>query len=89
LSDSVSGIRYLHANRRRVLYLDKPLSLDDAQKAIYESASPLVVIGRAGSGKTALTLEKMKLADGDAVCHALGVSRAERTRSVLRATLIN
>jgi hypothetical protein len=49
----------------------------DAQRAI--SASPLVVVGGAGSGKTALTLEKMKLADGEAVCHALGVSRAERT----------
>jgi hypothetical protein len=62
--EEAETVRYLHAKRREILYLDKPLSLDDAQHAIYESAPPFVVIGGAGSGKTALTLEKMKLADG-------------------------
>jgi hypothetical protein len=63
--EEAETVRYLHAKRRQILYLDKPLSLDDAQHAIYESAPPFVVIGGAGSGKTALTLEKLKLADGD------------------------
>jgi hypothetical protein len=63
--EDAETVRYLHAKRREILYLDKPLSLDDAQHAIYESAPPFVVIGGAGSGKTALSLEKMKLADGD------------------------
>jgi hypothetical protein len=63
--EEAQTVRYLHAKRREILYLDKPLSLDDAQQAIYESAPPFVLIGGAGSGKTALTLEKMKLADGD------------------------
>jgi hypothetical protein len=47
--EEAEPVRYLHANRRAVLYLDKPLSLDDAQQAIYESAPPLVVIGGADS----------------------------------------
>ena len=63
--EEAQPVRHLHSKRREILYLDKPLSLDDAQQAIYESAPPLVVIGGAGSGKTALTLEKMKHADGD------------------------
>ena len=63
--EQAETVRYLHAKRCEVLYLDKPLSLDDAQQAIYESPPPFVVIGGAGSGKTALTLEKMKYADGD------------------------
>jgi hypothetical protein len=58
-------VRYLHAERREILYLDKPLSLDDVQHEIYGAAPPLVVIGGAGSGKTALTLEKLKNVDGE------------------------
>ncbi|WP_295585439.1 ankyrin repeat domain-containing protein [uncultured Lamprocystis sp.] len=45
--------------------LDKILSFDDDQEAIYRLAPPLIIIGSAGSGKTALTLEKMKDARGD------------------------
>lgn len=36
------------------------LALDDQQQSVYESLPPLIVVGGAGSGKTALTLEKMK-----------------------------
>jgi hypothetical protein len=45
--------------------LDKILSFDDLQQAVYVLPPPLIVIGSAGSGKTALTLEKMKLAPGE------------------------
>ena len=41
------------------------LSFDDDQEAIYRQPPPLVIIGSAGSGKTALTLEKLKDARGD------------------------
>ncbi len=33
--EEAEPVRYLHAKRREILYLDKPLSLDDAQQAIY------------------------------------------------------
>lgn len=52
--------------------LDKPLSFDDAQTAIFDTALPLIVIGPAGSGKTALTLEKLKTIPG----HGLYLTRS-------------
>jgi superfamily I DNA/RNA helicase len=45
--------------------LDKIISFDDHQQSIYDLLPPLIVIGSAGSGKTTLTLEKMKQAVGD------------------------
>lgn len=58
-------MRYLHAHRRTVHFLDKPISFDDAQEAVYRLQPPLIVVGGAGSGKTALTLEKLKHAQGE------------------------
>lgn len=58
-------VRYLHRERATVHFLDKPISFDDAQEAIYRLPPPLIVVGSAGSGKTALTLEKLKQAGGD------------------------
>jgi hypothetical protein len=45
--------------------LNKVISFDDAQQAVYTLPPPCIVIGSAGSGKTALTLEKMKAAPGE------------------------
>ena len=45
--------------------LNKVISFDDAQQAVYTQPPPCIVIGSAGSGKTALTLEKMKEASGE------------------------
>ena len=58
-------VRYVHPERREIHLLDKVISFDDAQEAIYRLPPPLVVVGSAGSGKTALTLEKMKHAEGE------------------------
>lgn len=56
---------YLNPQHPRFYYLDKVLSFDTQQQAIYDTPSPVVIIGSAGSGKTSLTLEKMKQAVGD------------------------
>lgn len=45
--------------------LDKIISFDQAQADIYHLQPPLIIIGSAGSGKTAVTLEKMKAWIGD------------------------
>ncbi len=45
--------------------LDKIISFDEAQAGIYHLQPPLIIIGSAGSGKTALTLEKTKEWIGD------------------------
>ncbi|MCI0733269.1 MAG: ankyrin repeat domain-containing protein, partial [Methylococcaceae bacterium] len=59
------AIRYIHPERREIHLLDKVISFDDAQEAVYLLPPPLIVVGSAGSGKTALTLEKLKHAEGE------------------------
>ncbi len=63
--DAAPVLPYLSPNQPRFHLLDKVLSFDQDQEAVYRQSPPLVIIGSAGSGKTALTLEKMKDALGD------------------------
>lgn len=51
---------YVNAKRPQFHLLDKVISFDEDQRAIFDLPVPLIIIGSAGSGKTALTLEKMK-----------------------------
>lgn len=73
-------MRYLHPSRREIAWLDKPLSFDDAQHAIWLASPPIVIVGGAGSGKTALTLEKLKRISGQAlyVTHSAYLARSAR-----------
>ncbi len=57
-------LRYLQPGSTQFHWLDKPISFDDAQEAIYRLPPPLVLVGSAGSGKTALTLAKLRQASG-------------------------
>ena len=83
--EEAEPVRYLHPTKREILVLDKFLSLDDAQQAIYASMPPLVVIGGAGSGKTALTLEKMKRVDGDVLYVTHSAYLAQNARDLYYA----
>jgi hypothetical protein len=56
---------YLNTEHPSFNILDKIISFDEAQQQIYGINPPLIIIGSAGSGKTALTLEKMKHAIGE------------------------
>ena len=56
---------YVNPSHKSFNLLDKIVSFDDSQQSVYDLQPPLVIIGSAGSGKTALTLEKMKHAVGD------------------------
>lgn len=73
-------VRYLHPQHKRVHWLDKAISFDDAQHAVYQLPAPLIIVGSAGSGKTALTLEKMKHAQGDVlyVTHSAYLAQSAR-----------
>ncbi|MBB4284939.1 hypothetical protein [Roseospira goensis] len=55
----------LDPDKPRFNILDKILTFDDEQEAIHGLSPPVIIIGSAGSGKTALTLEKMKQMVGD------------------------
>jgi hypothetical protein len=73
-------LRYLHPQHAAVHLLDKPISFDDAQETIYRQPAPLVIVGSAGSGKTALTLEKLKHAEGEVlyVTHSAYLAQSAR-----------
>ena len=73
-------VRYLHPERTAIHLLDKPISFDDTQDAIYRQPAPLIVVGSAGSGKTALTLEKLKHAEGEVlyVTHSSYLAQSAR-----------
>jgi hypothetical protein len=58
-------VRYLHPSRTEFHVLDKPLCFDDRQAEIHRLAPPLVLVGCAGSGKTALTLTKLRELSGE------------------------
>ena len=78
-------LRYLHPERATLHLLDKPISFDDAQEAIYRQPPPLIVVGSAGSGKTALTLEKLKHAPGEVLYVTHSAYLAQNARELYYA----
>jgi hypothetical protein len=78
-------LRYLHPERSVVHLLDKPISFDDAQEAIFRLPPPLIVVGSAGSGKTALTLEKLKHAEGEVLYVTQSAFLAQSARDIYYA----
>lgn len=62
---SEKSLAYINPRHNSFNLLDKIISFDDRQQSIYDLNPPLIIIGSAGSGKTALTLEKMKQVVGD------------------------
>lgn len=78
-------VRYLHPERTAVHFLDKPISFDDAQEAVYRLPPPLIVVGSAGSGKTALTLEKLKHAQGEVLYVTQSAYLAQNARDLYYA----
>lgn len=78
-------VRYLHPERTAIHLLDKPISFDDAQEAVYRQPPPLIVVGSAGSGKTALTLEKLKHAEGEVLYVTHSAFLAQNARNLYYA----
>lgn len=79
-------LRYLHPQHSVVHFLDKPISFDDAQEAIYRLHPPLIIVGSAGSGKTALTLEKLKQATGEVLYITQSPYLAQNARNLYYAS---
>ncbi len=78
-------LRYVHPTSTTLHMLDKPLSSDDAQERVFTTPLPLVVVGSAGSGKTALTLEKLKTVSGQGAYLTRSSFLVENARSLYYA----
>ena len=59
-----TSIGFINPLKKSFYLLDKILSFDDKQEEILNLPAPIIIIGSAGSGKTALTLEKAKTLTG-------------------------
>ncbi len=64
--ESTDLVPLKYVNRETLTFheLEKPLSFDDLQQELYLSPLPLILVGAAGSGKTAVTLEKIRSLPG-------------------------
>ena len=56
---------YVHPEVKAVHTLNKFISFDRFQQSVYTLHPPLIIVGSAGSGKTALVLEKLKELPGN------------------------
>ena len=63
--DDKTPLTYLNREKSHIHFLDKIISFDKTQDEILHFPPPVIIIGSAGSGKTALSLEKLKMLNGN------------------------
>ena len=73
---------FINKKVRHFHLLDKILSFDDTQEAVFQAPTPIIIIGSAGSGKTALTLEKIKQLRGNILYITLSPYLVENSRNL-------
>ncbi len=81
-AESIKNLIYLNKRRRHFYMLDKIISFDEAQDEIYALPTPLTIIGSAGSGKTILTLEKLKKLNGTVAYISLSEFLVENAQNI-------
>ena len=84
-AEEAAPLTYLNPKRSSFNLLDKVISFDDAQHAVYALRPPMIVIGSAGSGKTVLTLEKLKEATGQVLYVTRSRHLADSSRGIYYA----
>ncbi len=80
--NEATKISYINPKLSKFHVLDKILSFDDNQEEIFNVEPPLILIGSAGSGKTALTLEKLKMMSGKVLYITLSPFLVENSRNL-------
>ncbi len=78
-------LRWLHATRAEFELLDKPIVFDDAQEAVRRLPAPVILVGSAGSGKTAVTLAKLREAQGKVLYVTQSAYLAQSARALYDA----
>ncbi|MFG6443292.1 UvrD-helicase domain-containing protein [Roseateles sp. LKC17W] len=82
LGADATPLRWLGPGRTQFELLDKPIVFDEAQDGAYRHPAPLVVIGSAGSGKTAVTLARLREAEGRVLYVTLSAYLAQSARAL-------
>ena len=82
LASDATPLRWLGPGRTQFELLDKPIVFDDAQDSAYRYPAPMVVIGAAGSGKTAVTLARLREAEGRVLYVTLSAYLAQSARAL-------
>ena len=82
LASEATSLRWLGPDRTHFELLDKPIVFDTAQDEAYRHPAPLVVIGSAGSGKTAVTLARLREAEGRVLYVTLSAYLAQSARAL-------
>lgn len=85
LPEDVPALAYINPQHPRFNLLDKIISFDATQQDVFGMEPPLVIIGSAGSGKTALTLEKLKACCGEVLYVTLSPYLVKNSRSLYYA----
>ncbi len=80
--EEVQPLIYVNPKAKHFHLLDKIISFDEVQSEVYTLPTPIIVIGSAGSGKTALTLEKLKQLHGEVLYITLSPYLVENSRNL-------
>jgi len=81
----VDDLRFLGAPGAKVHCLDRFIMFDEIQNNIFHYGLPLILIGSAGSGKTSLTIEKIKTIPGEVLYVTLSPYLAFNARQLYYA----
>lgn len=81
----VLPLNYVNPKVSRVHMLDKIISFDELQEEALHLHPPLILIGSAGSGKTVLTLEKLRQLPGEVLYVTLSPYLTENARNLYYA----
>ncbi|MDQ6762453.1 MAG: UvrD-helicase domain-containing protein [Bacteroidota bacterium] len=84
-TDDIKRLNYVNESAQSIHLLNKFISFDETQQAIFEVHPPLIIIGSAGSGKTVLMLEKLKQLTGNVAYISLSNHLVENARKMYYA----
>lgn len=84
-SGDVRKLTYRNPGRKTFHLLDRPLSFDELQEKLFSAKLPLILVGSAGSGKTVLSLEKVKTLPGDVLYVTRSAYLADNARNLYSA----
>ena len=89
IQEDIKELSFLNKKHKHFYILDKILSFDSFQEEVYGSQVPVIIIGSAGSGKTVLTLEKLKKLNGNIAYISLSKFLVENAEKIYSANNYN